>query len=169
MKMLSRLTSIFATLSKPKNPSVVLLLEEADPSTKKILHIVPETGDVERFTYMLTGARLFRHQGSRELSRDQLGIVLLDDGDLESTNQFFEDVRRHAIKSMNPKTAEGNASPGIDAVSQALRDAALASIDDRAGREPPTKAGRSYNVFLAQISRPKPGKINDFEPRSISR
>nr|POE87426.1 hypothetical protein CFP56_30015 [Quercus suber] len=89
--MLSRFTDLLTGSSGPRYPSVVLILQPTS-SSNYTLHIVPEDGTVERVDYTRSQATTFRVGGAKELSREQLGAVLLHIGDGEAPDQFLAEV-----------------------------------------------------------------------------
>ncbi|KAK2855532.1 hypothetical protein FQN49_005099 [Arthroderma sp. PD_2] len=163
--MFARLINAFTS---PKNPSVIIVIGKFGGSID-ILHLFPETGEIERFSKSF-GPPTFRSYGSREKAREQIGTAIIYAGDGESLNSFLDDVetriRKRWVSSMtsSPSSVE-SVTQLVEAV---LRPAALDAIHEREERrESSTNKTETHSVFLIRITRPNPGKILG-EPRSIS-
>ena len=125
---------------------------------------------MERVNYMHSKPTKFCEGGAEERSLEQLGTVSLNVSDGENARQFLEEVSAHATQLLGPTEKTTTGEDGAYGVDQALRSAALNSLQKREGSEPPVSAAHSYSVFLLQVDRSKPGKIiGNFEPKSVSR
>lgn len=166
--MLSRFTRFLGGTTGPRHPSVVLILVP-EPEQTYALHIVPEDGTtVERIDSWSPKATRFRCGGTKELSREQLGTVLLHAADRPS--QFLNEVSVQVIQILSARREKASGGEGgVSAVDHALRSAALDSLRKRGRGESQVDAAQSYAIFLVSVDRPKPGKIwGDSQLRSIT-
>ncbi|DAA73081.1 hypothetical protein H112_03897 [Trichophyton rubrum D6] len=153
--------------TKPRNPSVILAVGE-DHGTIDVLHLHPETGDVERFG-ISSHSPTFRCDGSRETTREQIGTVTLPAGGCTVTGSFLEDVtaqiRKRWDNSMvsNPSSVESVAQ----LVQEVLKPATLEVIRERKEGGVAAKETKTHSVYLIYITRPKPGKVVSLEPTSL--
>ncbi|KAM5439726.1 hypothetical protein MferCBS31731_004136 [Microsporum ferrugineum] len=158
--MFSRLID---SVTKPKNPSVVLVVGTFG-DTINILHLQPESGEIERFS-RTSLSRTFRRNGTKEKIRKQIGIVTLCDG--ETADKFLDNVETRICKRWDSSMASSPSS--VESVAQlahaVLQPAALDAIHEREGRDSSKKD--THAVFLIHVTRPKPGKILG-EPRSFN-
>jgi hypothetical protein len=162
--MLSRLTKFLTGATQDSHPSTVLTLE-AFPEVRA-LHVVPEDGTVELISY--SKDKQFRYGGAKEQSREQLGAVSLQVGGGETLRTILDNVILRVEKDLSLRDQTSNGGYSVDAVSQALRSAALSVAHERTEQESTATSAQSYPIFLVQIDRAKPGKIIG-EPRSISK
>ncbi|KAH0361814.1 hypothetical protein KCU65_g8436, partial [Aureobasidium melanogenum] len=140
------------------NPSVLLVLQRATRTS--FLHVVPETGDVER---LKIAPPAFTYCGTTERSREQIATVPIY-SESDHFDEYLEEVATRATKILSEHKTPGPEGHDAFSVEQALRSAVSASVESRAN-DPPKAGVHSYPVFLVQIDRPKPGKIsiyNDF-------
>ncbi|CAK3807768.1 Hypothetical predicted protein [Lecanosticta acicola] len=176
ISMLSRIRNILSGATRAKYPSVALTLEvrRGGSTTIHVLHIVPEDSSVERVDTTRSNATSFHFNHAQERGREQIGSVLLQDGDEETSDELLDEISTQATQLLlqQRKTASGREGGGhtVGDLEQALRSAALESLQRRGTRDAPEKAAQQYPVYIVQIDRSEPGKImSNFEPTSIMR
>jgi len=120
-----------------------------------LLHIVPETGDVERVDYT---ALAFTYSGTTERSREQIATIPIYAAK-HDINEFLEEISTKATKLLSGRQILDPEGDSVLHIEQALRSAVSESLASRLGR-PPRAGDRSFPVFLVHIDRSKPGKIS---------
>lgn len=147
--MLARLADILTGTRRRINPSIVLVLRR--PHSTSLLHIVPETGDVECVKYT---APAFTHRGTTERSREQIGTVSLYDAK-HDVDEFLKEISTRATKILSGRETLSAGSDSVLPIEQALRSAvfeSLESLESRSGH--PRKTGhQSFPIFLVHIDR----------------
>lgn len=159
---LARLLNIF---TPPTTPSALLVIGKFG-DTINILHLVPETGSIERFK-LSTSATTFRQYGATEQAREQIGAVTLHVGDGETTGKFLDDVETRIRKLRNDSLGSSSGVQqlqiGSTEVNQLVQDvlqpAALDAIHERNGRDRSKNATQEYSVYVVYINRSRAGKI----------
>lgn len=150
--MLSRLTDFLAGTRRRTNPSVVLVLQRMGSTS--LLHIVPETGDVEHVHF---SPNAFTYDGTTERSREQIATVPIYSAG-GCFDEYMKEVATRATKILSGRETLGPEGHDVLSIDQALRSAVSTSPDSRMNST--KKPGvHLYPVFLVQIDRPKPGKL----------
>ncbi|KAG9576809.1 hypothetical protein KCU77_g4879, partial [Aureobasidium melanogenum] len=123
-------------------------------ASTSLLHIVPETGDVEHVHF---SPNAFTYKGTTERSREQIATVPIYSAG-GCFNEYMQEVATRATKILSGRETLGPEGHDVLSIDQALRSAVSASLDGRMNS--PKKPGvHLYPVFLVQIDRPKPGKL----------
>lgn len=152
LEMLARLADILTGTRRRINPSIVLVLRR--PHSTSLLHIVPETGDVECVKYT---SPAFTHRGTTERSREQIGTVSLYDTK-HDVDEFLKEISTRATKILSGHETLSAGSDSVLPIEQALRSAVSESLESRSGHSRKT-GNQSFPIFLVHIDRPKPGQI----------
>lgn len=155
--MLAYLRDTLTGTHRRRNPSVVLVLQR--PSSTSLLHIVPETGDVEHVEF---APPAFTYRGILERSREQIATISIYAA-ADDIDEFLVEVGTQATKIPSERGVPDLEGNGVSSIEQALRTAVSASLERRLNNSP--KVGdQPFPVFLVHIDRPKPGKIlsNEF-------
>ncbi|CAD0115413.1 unnamed protein product [Aureobasidium uvarum] len=151
-EMLARVKEILAGARRRTSPSVVLVPKR--PNSTSLLHIVPETGDVEQIE--LTPPA-FIYRGTTERSREQIATVSIYSAG-HDINEYLVEVSDRATKILNGHGTPGPEGYSVLSIEQALRSAVFASLESRSSA--PAKIGsQPFPLFLVQIDRSKPGKV----------
>ncbi|KAJ5135539.1 uncharacterized protein N7515_004817 [Penicillium bovifimosum] len=139
--MLAHLSNIFTPST---SPSVLLVIGKFG-ATIHILHLLPESRTIERFSLITPSSiTTFRHHGAREQAREQIGIVTLHVGDGETANSFLDDVETNPVEV-------------AQLVQDVLQPAALDAIHERVERDRSMRATQTYPVFVVYIIRSSAG------------
>ncbi|KAF3491891.1 uncharacterized protein GIQ15_01408 [Arthroderma uncinatum] len=153
---------IIKSLTAPRNPSVLLIISKRGDMIHA-LHLVPETGEIERSSFTDKYPTVQLH-GSKETSREPIGTVTLPARGFEATSNFLEEVGTRIRKqwkrplASSPSTVESVAQWAQDV----LRPSALEVMHESEGKADATEETETLSVFLVYITRPKPGKVIKF-------
>ncbi|KAJ5895556.1 hypothetical protein N7495_007247 [Penicillium taxi] len=162
--MFARLINILIPSTTPSTTPSTLLVIGRFGTTVNILHLVPEDGTIERFSFT-SPSPTFHRGGAKEQAREQIGVVTLHIGDGEDTNSFLDDVETRIHKLQNDSL--GSSQPQLQIgcvevtqlVQDVIRSAALDAIHVREGRDRSINAMQTYPVSLVHISRSRAGRI----------
>ncbi|KAI0735141.1 hypothetical protein C8Q76DRAFT_272638 [Earliella scabrosa] len=105
--MLSHFKNIFSSTSARS----VLLVVGNIGCTVHVLHVLPEDGSVERFSFTTPSSiTTFRYRGAQEQSREQVGDVTLHVGDGETVTRFLGRHRDQGSQAVDRLHEQGAAS-----------------------------------------------------------
>lgn len=138
-----------------------------------MLHLLPENGTIERFSFEPSSSTNFRYGGAIEKKRDQIGTVTLPVRDGETARGFLNDVEIRICKlwkdflSSNPAHLQAGGAGMSRLVQDVLKPAALGAIHDRERPDHSmnvTQVTQTYPVFGIEIKRSRVGRIETNEP-----
>ncbi|CAD0093461.1 unnamed protein product [Aureobasidium mustum] len=155
--MLGYLTDILTGTRRRRHPSVILVLQRL--TSTSLLHIVPETDDVEHVEF---APPAFTYRGTLERFREQIATVSIYAAG-NNIDEYLVEVGHRATKILSDRRTPGLEGNRFLSIEQALRSAVSASLESRLN-DPPKIGDQLFPVFLVHIDRPKPEKIlsNEF-------
>lgn len=149
------------TFMPPQYPSVVLAVGNFG-SMVHILHVIPETGAIERFG---SNASTLPSNRAREQIREHIGTVTLYMGDGETANTFLDEIEDQIRKLWDEPcrviaTQHDKATGDLDRLVQDIvRPSAMNAIRKRETRERSMNTTQTYPVYIIHIRRSRPGKL----------